>query len=177
MRNQPKLIPSNRVIVHWSTWLEGTNPGSPWNVSWAPPRIYTHSTSTTVTPLHRHVQHTRLYYKAVQSLIQQVFRVFAAESSTTSTPYISQNKKVTLYADSALHIATGHLLLSHTSVRGVEVPKDGLRLRITCNNFNDSTMSTKGTRRAYPIWVYNIPTSRRMHLVSSKDGVRYLTFA
>ena len=39
VRNQPKLILPNRVIVHWSTWLEGTNPGSPWNVSWAPPRI------------------------------------------------------------------------------------------------------------------------------------------
>ena len=74
------------------------------------------------------------YYKAVQSLIQQVFRVFAAESSTTSTPYILQNKKVTLYADSALHIAIGHLLLTRTSVRGVEVAEHGLRLRITCIN-------------------------------------------
>ena len=63
---------------------------------------------------------------AVQSLIQQVFRVFAAESSTTSTPYISQNKKVTLYADSALHIDTGHLLLTRTSVRGVQVTEHGL---------------------------------------------------
>ena len=86
-------------------------------------------------------------------------------------------KKVTLYADSALHIATGHLLLTRTSIRGVEVTEHGLRLRITYNNFNDSTMSTKGTRRAYRIWVYTIPTSRRMHLVSSKDRVRYLTFA
>ena len=125
--------------------------------------------STIVTPLHRHIQHTRLYYKAVQSLIQQVFRVFAAESSTTGTSYKKQNKKVTLYADSALHIATGHLLLTRTFIRGVEVTEHGLRLRITCNNSNDSTMSTKCTRRAYPIWVYNIPTSRRMHLVSSKD--------
>ena len=75
-----------------------------------------------------------LYYKAVQNLIQQVFRVFVAKSSTTSTPYISQNKKVTLYADSALHIATGHLLLTRTSVRGVELAEHGLRLRITCIN-------------------------------------------
>ena len=113
----------------------------------------------------------------VQSLIQQVLRVFAAESSTTSTPYITQNKNVTLYTDSAFHVATGHLLLTRTSVRRVEVTEHGLRLRITCNNFNDSTMSKKGTRMAYPIWVYNIPTSRIMHLVSSKNRVRYLTFA
>ena len=92
-------------------------------------------------------------------------------------PYIVQNRRLTLYADSAILIATGHLLLTRTSVRGVEVPKDGLQLQITCNNFNDSTISTKGTRRAYPIWVYTIPTSRRMHLVSSKDRVWYLTFA
>ena len=76
----------------------------------------------------------RSYYKAVQSLIPQVFRVFAADSSTTGTPYIKQNKKVTLYADSALHIATGHLLLTHTSVHGVEVAEHGLRLRLTCIN-------------------------------------------
>ena len=50
-------------------------------------------------------------------------------------PYIVQNRRLTLYADSALLIATGHLLLTRTSVRGVELPKDGLRLRITCNNF------------------------------------------
>ena len=55
----------------------------------------------------------------------------------------TQNKKVALYADSALLVATGHLLLSRTSVRGVEVAKHGLRLRITCNNFSDSTMSTR----------------------------------
>ena len=76
----------------------------------------------------------RLYYNAAQSLIQQVFRVFAAESSTTSTPYITQNKNVALYANSALHIATGHLLLTRTSVRGVEVAEHGLRLRLTCIN-------------------------------------------
>ena len=85
----------------------------------------------------------------------------------------TQNKKVALYADSALLVATGHLLLTRTSVHGVEVAKYGLRVRLTCNNLNDSAMSTKGTRRTYPIWVYTCQTSRRMHLVSSKDGSWY----
>ena len=107
----------------------------------------------------------------------QVLEFCSGKFYVAFTPYIVRNRRLTLYADSVLLIATGHLLLTRTSVRGVEVPKDGLRLRITCNNFNDSTMSTKGTRRAYPIWVYTIPTSRRMHLVSSKDRVWYLTFA
>ena len=100
------------------------------------------------------------------------FSLFCSPSLLTHitfTPYIVQNRRLTLYADSVILIATGHLLLTRTSVRGVEVPKDGLRLCLTCNNFNDSTVSTKGTRRAYPIWVYTSPTSRRMHLVSSKD--------
>ena len=35
-----------------------------------------------------------------------------------------------MYADSALHIATGHLLLTRTSIRGVEVAEHGLRLRL-----------------------------------------------
>ena len=102
---------------------------------------------------------------------------FAAEMFYYTHSMHTQKKKVALYTDSALLVATGHLLLTRTSVHGVEVPKDGLRLRVTCNNFNDSTISTKGTRRTYPIWVYTCPTSRRMHLVSSKDRLWYLIFA
>ena len=109
-------------------------------------------------------------HKSGSSTRTSSFRVFFCSGKfyVALIPYIVQNRRLTLYADSALLIATGHLLLTRTSVRGVEVPKDGLRLRITYNNFNDSTMSTKSTRRAYPIRVYNIPISRRMHLVSSK---------
>ena len=106
-----------------------------------------------------------------------VLEFYSGKFYVALIPYITQNRRLTLYVDSALLIATGYLLLTRTSVREVEVPKDGLRLCLTCNNFNDSTTSTKGTRRAYPIWVYTSPTSRRMHLVCSKDRAWYLTFA
>jgi len=57
-------------------------------------------------------------------------RVLQRKVLRRAIPYVTQNKKLTLYADSALLIATGHLLLTRTSVRGVEIPKDGLLLRL-----------------------------------------------
>ena len=49
-------------------------------------------------------------------------------------PYIVQNRRLTLYADSAILVATGHLLLTRASVGRVEVLKDSLWLRLTWNN-------------------------------------------
>jgi hypothetical protein len=68
-RNQPKLTPSNQVIIHWSTQLKRTKPGSPWNVSWAMPRIYTQSASTTNwTSSHTSTSYIEFtLYKEVQS--------------------------------------------------------------------------------------------------------------
>ena len=99
----------------------------------------------------------------------QVLEFCSGKFYVALIPYITQNRRLTLYADSVFFIATGYLLLTCTSVRGVEIPKDGLRLRLTCNNFNESTISTKETRGSYSIWVYTSPISRKMHLVSSKD--------
>ena len=59
-------------------------------------------------------------------------KCYSGDSVRLRNPYSIERKKRQQY-----------LLLTRISVRGVEVPKDGLRLHVTCNNFNDSTMSTR----------------------------------
>jgi hypothetical protein len=58
------------------------------------------------------------------------------------------------------------LLPLRTSVLGKEVPKDRLRLRLTCNQLIGNTVSTKGTPQDLSTYGYIIARpSRSMHLV------------
>jgi hypothetical protein len=63
-------------------------------------------------------------------------------------------------------LSHGHLLPPRTSVLGKEVPKDGLRLRLTCNQLIGSTVSTKGTPQDLSTYGYIITQLlRSIHLV------------
>jgi hypothetical protein len=63
-------------------------------------------------------------------------------------------------------LSHGRLLPLWTSVLGKEVPKDGLWLRLTCNQLFGSTVSTKGTPQDLSTYGYIIARlSRSMHLV------------
>jgi hypothetical protein len=57
-------------------------------------------------------------------------------------------------------------LVMATYFLGKEVPKDGLRLRLTCNQFISSTVSTKGTPQDLSTYGYILARLLRgMHLV------------
>jgi hypothetical protein len=63
-------------------------------------------------------------------------------------------------------LSHGHLLPLWTSVLGKEVPKDGLRLRLTCNQLIGSTVSAKGTPQDLSKYGYIIARlARSMHFV------------
>jgi hypothetical protein len=63
-------------------------------------------------------------------------------------------------------LSHGRLLPLQTSVLSKEVSKDGLWLRLTCNQLIGSTVSTKGTPQDLSTYGYIIARlSRSMHLV------------
>jgi hypothetical protein len=63
-------------------------------------------------------------------------------------------------------LSHGCLLPLRTSVLSKEVPKDGLRLCLTCNQLIGSTVSTKGTPQDLSTYGYIIIRRlRSMHLV------------
>jgi hypothetical protein len=60
----------------------------------------------------------------------------------------------------------GHVRPPRTSVLGKDIPKDGLRLRLTCNQHIGSIMSTKGTPHDLSTYGYIFTRlSRSVHLV------------
>jgi hypothetical protein len=64
----------------------------------------------------------------------------------------------------------GHLLPPRTSVLGKEVPKDGLRLHLTCNQLIGSTVSTKVHHRTNPHMGIYLPDSQGVCIwLSSKE--------
>jgi hypothetical protein len=63
-------------------------------------------------------------------------------------------------------LSHGRVLPLRNYVPGKEVPKDGLRLRLTCNQLISNTVSTNGTAQDLSTYGYIIARlSRSTHLV------------
>jgi len=138
----PKLNPFNRVIIHWSTQLKENNPGSPWDASWTCPGWHT---SLSTTWEHHHIQaypYIEVSYINRFKRLHYKFRVLQWKYLIMSLRIQPRREH---YMEIVLYFNHRPSALIRSTVHGVEVPKDGLLLRLTCINLMAAPWVQKGT--------------------------------